>query len=185
MSEKIIIVSPHPDDESLGAGGYLLKSKAAGNSIYWLNITNMKEEYGQSLEQIESRNKEIKKVAAAYGFDGYYDLQLKPSALDSYNLSDIIEKISNVFRKVEPTTVILPNQSDAHTDHQITFEAAFACTKVFRFPSIQKVLLMEIISETNVSGAGRGFDVNYLVNISEEFTEKVEILKMTGISPTA
>lgn len=37
---KIMVISPHPDDETLGAGGSLLKLKHLGNKIYWLNITD-------------------------------------------------------------------------------------------------------------------------------------------------
>lgn len=39
---KTMVVSPHPDDETLGAGGSLLKLKEAGSQIYWLNITDVK-----------------------------------------------------------------------------------------------------------------------------------------------
>ncbi len=39
---KILVVSPHPDDETLGAGGSLMKLKDAGNQVYWLNITDVK-----------------------------------------------------------------------------------------------------------------------------------------------
>lgn len=38
---KIMAISPHPDDETLGAGGSLLKLKALGNEIYWLNVTDI------------------------------------------------------------------------------------------------------------------------------------------------
>lgn len=38
---KIMIISPHPDDETLGAGGSILKFKDLGYEIYWLNITDV------------------------------------------------------------------------------------------------------------------------------------------------
>lgn len=38
---KIMVISPHPDDETLGAGGTLLRYKSEGHQIYWLNITNV------------------------------------------------------------------------------------------------------------------------------------------------
>ena len=34
---KVMVVSPHPDDETLGAGGTLLRLKKEGHQIYWLN----------------------------------------------------------------------------------------------------------------------------------------------------
>lgn len=36
---KVLVASPHPDDETLGAGGTILRMTAEGNEIYWLNFT--------------------------------------------------------------------------------------------------------------------------------------------------
>ena len=40
---KIVVVSPHPDDESLGAGGLIAKHKKAGDQVFWINITDVEE----------------------------------------------------------------------------------------------------------------------------------------------
>ena len=36
---KVMVVSPHPDDETLGAGGTILRMMAEGHKVYWLNVT--------------------------------------------------------------------------------------------------------------------------------------------------
>ena len=36
---KVLFVAVHPDDETLGCGGTILKHKAAGDQIYWLVMT--------------------------------------------------------------------------------------------------------------------------------------------------
>lgn len=41
MNKKIIIVTPHPDDETLGCGGTLLKYKKENHDLYWLIVTGM------------------------------------------------------------------------------------------------------------------------------------------------
>lgn len=54
-----------------------------------------------------------------------------------------------MFLKEEPEIIYLPNRSDAHSDHRITFDAVMACTKSFRYPFINKILMYECLSETD------------------------------------
>ena len=134
--KRVLIVAPHPDDETLGAGGILLRKKAEGNEVFVLNMTHMDLSYGYSEDQIQKRNNEIKKMIASYNLDGYYNLKLKPSGLDTYSESELIEKISKVFNEIKPDVVILPYHKDVHSDHRITFELCYSCTKNFRYPFI-------------------------------------------------
>ena len=175
MKEKILVISPHPDDETLGAGGTILRHKKLGDEVYWLNVTNMKEEYGHPKDRILKRNEEIEKVKKSYAFNDFFDLALKPSYLDEYPLASIVDLISEIYHRIKPDTVILPNKEDIHSDHRIVFEAAFVCTKVFRYPYIKKILMMEIMSETVGGGTSRA---NSFVDISEEFDQKIEIMKI-------
>ena len=39
--EKVLIVSPHPDDETLGAGGTLLQHQQRGDEIHCLLMTEL------------------------------------------------------------------------------------------------------------------------------------------------
>ena len=59
---KILVISPHPDDELIGIGGTLLKRKVEGNEIGWLIMTEMSEKDGWNPKQIDIRQKEINSV---------------------------------------------------------------------------------------------------------------------------
>ena len=39
---KSLIISPHPDDEVLGAGGTLFKRKKQKNTLFWIIVTKIK-----------------------------------------------------------------------------------------------------------------------------------------------
>ena len=39
--KNILVVAPHPDDETLGCGGTLLKHKKEKDQIHWLIITKI------------------------------------------------------------------------------------------------------------------------------------------------
>lgn len=175
---KYLIVAPHPDDETLGAGGLILRKKAEGNEVYVLNITHISISYGCSEDKVKERNDEIQKMIEAYGLDGYYNLKLKPAGLDSYLEGELIQKISDVFNEIKPNIVVLPYYKDIHSDHRIIFDACYSCTKNFRYPYIKKILMMETPSETDFAFFESTFKPNYFVDISNYIDKKVEIAKI-------
>ena len=65
---KVLVMSVHPDDETLGCGGTLLKHKMEGDEIFWLIATDMKVKDGFSKEKIAARDKEIETVSLKYNF---------------------------------------------------------------------------------------------------------------------
>ena len=66
---NILIVAAHPDDETLGVGGTILRHKKNGDKIFWLIITNISESQGFSSERVLSRQKEIEIVSNLYNFN--------------------------------------------------------------------------------------------------------------------
>ena len=70
---KILAISVHPDDETLGCGGTLLKHQSKGDEVFWLNLTEVTQELGYSDEYIKSREKQIKIVISEYQFREYFE----------------------------------------------------------------------------------------------------------------
>ena len=182
---KVLTIAVHPDDETLGCGGTLLKHKANGDKIFWVIVTTIKSGYkgwdlGFSEDVIKKRDEEIIKTAKMYNFDGVIRLELPTMRLDEVSMSEIIGKISRVFNEIKPNIVYLPFKSDVHSDHRKVFEASFSCVKTFRYPFIKKVLMMETLSETDFAPATKedAFVPNVFVDISEYFDKKIEIMKI-------
>lgn len=168
--KKILCVSVHPDDETLGCGGTLLKHKANGDEIYCVHVTNGNEKQ----ESIICLLREL------YGFKKTYQLGLPEIKLTDIPLSEIISKLSAVIQQVKPDYLYIPNRSDAHSDHRIVFEALTACTKSFRYPFIKKIMMCEVISETDFSPAlpENIFIPNVFMDISDFIERKHEILNI-------
>ena len=55
MSENIVVISAHPDDEVLGVGGALLRHKEQSDNLYWIIVTQMFEEQGYDAKKIKKR----------------------------------------------------------------------------------------------------------------------------------
>lgn len=146
--KNILVVATHPDDETLGAGGTLLKHRENGDAVHWLIMTAATDDDGYSVEFQTKRRDEIKAVSRAYGFASTTELGLRTTRLDTYPMAELVRRISAVVEKVKPDTVYIPNRSDVHSDHQTTHSALIACTKSFRYPFLKKVLMYETPSET-------------------------------------
>ena len=176
MKNKVLIIAVHPDDETLGCGGTLLKHKANGDEIHWLICTTI----DKSHSYYETREKEIEKVSNLYGFDSVHNLRLKTMQVDEYSMSELVDKISKVINEVKPNIIYLPFKGDVHSDHRKIFEASFSCTKTFRYPFIKKIYMIETWRETEFAPSTKedSFIPNVFVDISEYFEKKIEIMKV-------
>ena len=179
MGDKILGIAPHPDDETLGCGGTLLKHKNNGDVIYWMIVTNMQPGDGWSESKVQKRKKEIDQVSAMYGFEKTFNLGFPTRRLDSIPYNELIAKISDIIKELEPSIVYLPNRSDIHTDHKKTFNAVMSSCKDFRASFIKRILMYECLSETEFAPAHTEcvFIANVFIDVSEYFQRKLEILK--------
>jgi LmbE family N-acetylglucosaminyl deacetylase len=174
------MIAVHPDDETLGCGGALLKYKEKGDTISWLIVTNISLENGFKQETVLSRQQEIEKVAAMYHFDNVVKLDLPTIRLDEIPFSKLVDLFSEKIRELKPDTIILPNRSDVHSDHKYSFDAAYSCTKSFRYPFITKILMCETLSETEFAPAlsANAFVPNVFVDISNFMDKKLDIMSV-------
>jgi LmbE family N-acetylglucosaminyl deacetylase len=181
---KVLVISVHPDDESLGCGGTILKHKSKGDNINWLIITTptSNHPHGFSHEKILQREKEIDLVAQRYGFSNVINLGFPTQLLDEINMRDLVVKIDEVISTIKPEVIYLVNRSDTHSDHRIAFDAIYSCTKNFRKPYINRILMYETLSETEFAPAlqENAFIPNVFVDITEFIDEKLEIMMIYG-----
>jgi LmbE family N-acetylglucosaminyl deacetylase len=176
--KNVLVVAVHPDDETLGCGGTLLKHRENGDNIHWLIVTKIDKKIGYSEEQIEIRNQEINTVAEHYGFSSVHQFPFVTTCLDQYSLNELISSFCDIFNKVKPEILYLPNFTDIHSDHRIAFEAAFSCTKPFRQNYLKKIYLMEVLSETDIAVPSQNFQATTFIDISEQMDKKIEIMNI-------
>ena len=132
--KKILVAAVHPDDETIGCGGSIIKWLHEGNKVYWLIITNVEESINYKRDWVEKRQNEISHVSNLFGFTETIKLNHPTTKLHEISYEALLKSISNVFHDIKPDVVILPNHSDVHSDHRIAFEALYSCTKSFRYP---------------------------------------------------
>lgn len=176
---KVLIIATHPDDETLGCGGTILRHIDNKDKVYWLIATKMKNKKKWKQNIINSRKKEILSVYKKFKFSKKYELDFETSYLDSIPIAEIIYKLNKAVTDCKPDIVYCPSMGDVHTDHQIMSKACSVLAKSFRFNFIKRILIYEVISETNYNFFNNHqFKPNYFVNIQNYLKQKIEIMKI-------
>ena len=168
--KRVCVIAVHPDDETLGCGGTILKHISNDDEVICVFVTAGN----------RAQRNLISTVSKAYNFTKVFKFDLPELDIADLSLNKIIPIISEVFKTIEPQIIYIPNRSDVHSDHRQIFNAVLSCTKSFRYPFIEKILMMEVISETDFSLAlpESAFIPNYYVDITSVFERKLEILKL-------
>lgn len=181
MSKNVLFVAVHPDDETLGCGGTILKHKYNGDNIYWLILTSIENHPNRYPDfMVNKRQQTISRVASVYGFNNVYEMKFPTILLDKFPLIELVQKLDAVVCEIKPNVVYLPNSNDVHSDHRVAFSALYSCLKSFRKPYIEQVLMMEILSETEFAPAlpSTSFIPNVFVDITDFIDKKLEIMSM-------
>lgn len=180
MSKQVLIIAVHPDDETLGTGGTILRHIAMRDNVHCIFCTDILETEGFLQEIVSTREQEIAQVCDAYRFTSVHRLGLKTMRVDEYAKSELVGNFSKIFKEIQPNIIYLPFCDDVHSDHRCIFEVAYSCTKSFRYPSIERILMMETLSETEFapSISHKSFVPNVFVDITEFIEKKCQIMQI-------
>lgn len=179
---KVLVVAVHGDDETLGCGGTLLKHKAQGDDIHWLLITGPTKMHPLNFpkEVVDKRNDTIEKVEKMYEFDSRFSLDFPTVFVHAVDFGELVSRVSSVINELKPNIIYMMSNNDVHSDHRVTFDAVYSCTKSFRYPFIDRVYMMETLSETEFAPAitSKTFVPNVFVDITDYIDKKLEIMSM-------
>ena len=170
LPKNIIVLSPHPDDELIGAGGTIIKAKNNGAKVNIVQMTNG--ELTAALNETDSlikkqiRSKEALKVAQKIGAN----LTMWNDIIDGTLLEShvAVERLHKLLIEIKPDAVFLPFYNDPQPDH-------FAANKV---------LYDTLKTNANINLKIFAYEVwsmcpyNTFVNITDEFEEKRNALSL-------
>ena len=176
-NKRILVISPHPDDETLGAGGSISKFIAQGHDVMILTVSGhlpplySKEEYDITL-------KEAHKAYKVLGVNKSTFLGIPATMIGEEPVHVLNGKISSVLKEFEPNVVLCPFP-DRHVDHRLIFESSMVATRpIGSGRKIEMVAAYETLSEThwNAPYIEPNFTPNLVVDITQHLESKIEAL---------
>ena len=176
FNQKIVVISPHPDDETLGLGGSLLRFAENGAEISILVVSGHLPPLYQEASFLKTQTEAIK-AYELMGVTNYEFAKIPATYINQKPVSELNFIISDFIQKIKPNIVFIPFY-DRHIDHRVIFDASVvACRPNFKgFP--RYVMAYETLSEThwNVPGVEPQFAPEFFIDISSYIDRKIEIL---------
>lgn len=135
---RVMIIAPHPDDESLGCGGLITLLRAQNAEVSVLFLTNGEASHPNSKKFPAKKLGALRKAEAinagkimGVGKDLLYFLDAGDGHLSAYleKGDSLIKKLKEIFQQNWPDTLFVPWRRDHHIDHVATSELVRRATR--------------------------------------------------------
>jgi LmbE family N-acetylglucosaminyl deacetylase len=177
---KVLILAPHPDDETLGCGGTIARLVDEGHEVVVGLITGQGNEphplYGE--EEMNGIQEEFSEACAVLGVSSIRMLNLPPVLISDIPKHVLNKTILNLVEDIRPEIMFVPFPLDLHGDHREIFHAASIAWRPYLQLGgmIREVYCYEVPSEThlNIPYVEQGFTPNLYYDISNQIERKLK-----------
>lgn len=164
--EDALILAPHPDDESLGCGGSIIKHVNSKSRVKIVFLTNgdkgdFEGRFGKDYCNIRaiSAHQAMETLGVKdFEFWGYGDREIYLS------IDEIETRLIKLVNQYNPSIIYVPSHYEAHPDHRISFKIAFRVAKKTNIPLLLYEVLMTL-------------QPNIIVDITNEIKQKIKAIQ--------
>lgn len=185
MSDAMLVVAAHPDDEVLGCGGFMAASSARGRPVHVLilaeGITGRDpvRDVSNREAELDSLHRMAQESARRLGVASIEVLDFPDNRMDSGVLLDVVKAIEARIETHGPSTVVTHHAGDVNIDHRVAHDAVIAATRPQPGSVVNEVLFFEVASATEwrPPSSGPQFQPNYFVEITDFVQAKMDALE--------
>jgi LmbE family N-acetylglucosaminyl deacetylase len=160
-----LVLIAHADDETLGAGGTILKLIEKG----WIvNIVAISDGKITVRGKKQDNSKNFEEACKFLGVEKYSLLKFKDQKYDTLPISDLVNAVEKL--KLQPDLIITHNQEDLNKDHRITCEVA----KIIGRPKTKPISILGCEIPGSSFWNGKVFQANYFVDITKHIDLKID-----------
>jgi len=174
--QKVLIISPHLDDETLGLGGTIAKFIKNKSNVAVLYVSaHLPPLY--SKKEFKITYDESIKASKILGINKKKYLNIPATKINEVEVSKLNKMLDDYLQFIKPTIVFMPFP-DRHIDHKLVFESSMVVTRPIRSNFPKLVLCYEILSETfwNAPSIEPSFNPDLFVDITNFMAKKKKAL---------
>jgi len=176
--KKVVVISPHPDDETLGVGGTISKLIKQGVDVNILVVSGHLPPLYDPREFDITKNEMIDAMKLlGVSKEKLTFLQIPATFIHTKPISEFNKKICSFISNINPEIVFIPFL-DRHIDHRVIFDASMVCTRPIGRSFPRLVLSYETLSEThwNANYIEPNFNPDFFIDITFDIQMKIHAL---------
>lgn len=179
MSDKILVVVAHPDDETLGCGGTIAKHSHDGDEVNVVFLTHGIAARNDTTEADRKlRLSASQKAMAILGVKHIHQLDFPDNKMDSIPLLEIIQPLESIIAQFLPSTIYTHFAHDLNIDHQLTHQAVMTACRPQAGTSVRNIFSFEVLSSTEwASPSQPNFIPQYIIDINHYWDKKYQALQ--------
>lgn len=118
VAERVFVISPHPDDESVGCGGAIRQHVVGGASVRIVFLTSGERGgHGRSPEEtIRVREAEAREAVSILGVEELEFWREPDGSLRAS--SGVASRLADALRRCRPHIIYAPHEREMHPDHR-------------------------------------------------------------------
>jgi N-acetylglucosamine malate deacetylase 1 len=175
MSERVLVVAAHPDDEVLGMGATIaLHSVVRKDAVRIVCLTDgSSTQYPGDEAKRAQKADEAVRAAQELGVEDYVHLDLPDMRLDTVPHADLNAVVETQMRDFAPSRVYCVHP-DVNRDHQAAFASVAVATRPFPGQAARHLLTYAPSSSTEWTPALVGlFQPNCFFDVGETIDRKI------------
>lgn len=178
MSDRVLVVAAHPDDEVLGCGGVMAKHADAGDEVHVLFIADgVTSRTSGGSDSLNARNQAASAACRILGSHPPVHLAMPDNALDSVPLLEIVQRIELVLTELVPSCIYTHSGGDLNIDHQYVQKAVLTAARPLPNSSVRAIYAFEVLSSTGWAAGDSSFRPNRFVEITPYLDRKLDALR--------
>jgi LmbE family N-acetylglucosaminyl deacetylase len=142
MKRSALVFAPHPDDETLGCGGTIIKKKRSRAEVRIIFVTDGSRSHLHCLSESELKSIRNNEALAASRILGLEDdkvifLELEDGNL-SKNLESSAKRVSEILAEHQPEEIFIPyyRDKDPNSDHIATNNIVMSALQTYRMETV-------------------------------------------------
>lgn len=176
---RVLVVSAHPDDETLGCGATIAKHVEAGDAVSVLALSDgVSSRIGFTRADMINRRDQARAAAWVLGVE-ISILDWADQRFDARPILELNRDIEKAIKNTNPDIIYTHSPRDLNTDHALTAKAVITAARPGK-SAVKRILAFEVPSSTEClpPASGPGFEPNVFGKIERRHLDKkIEALK--------